>query len=434
MLLATLSLCVLAAAPQDPLLKPVDQQKISQKLGEYIDARQAGDAKKQEKAIDAFRKEFDKLGKKLNNGLGLLSSPPDLEAILQGAGTWAKGEAGPGKVSTGKSEGQPAWASWASWAPKTYDPKDVTYPVLLWVLPNGINPREWLTNHSAASPLAETHAMVAIAVPKPADGDATKAVMGIALRGALTMFRADHNRIVLGSEGESCSLAVELANRFPHRFAGIVFNGPSGAIPECRNLSGVPCYVAGNAEEWSKALGEAKAALVSGESDAGKIAEWVGAQKRSPYPTEINFYPAHNSSRQSFWVRVVPEWSIGANNQILLDADKRPSVEVKVERDKNRITAKVARVERIEFLLNDAIVDLEKPITIEVNGKVTEVQKKRDLAFVIDQFERSGDRGCAFCAAFLLSEIPKSESEKAAAEEAKKTDADGEKKSAENGK
>ncbi|MBK9383888.1 MAG: alpha/beta hydrolase [Planctomycetes bacterium] len=427
MLLATLSLCLLAAAPQEPLLKPADQQKIAQKLGEYIDAKIANDAKKQEKAIDAFRKEFDKLGKKLNNGLGLLSSPVDLEAILQGAGTWAKGEAGPGKVSTGKSEAQPAWVSWSFWAPKTYDPKDLTHPVVLWVLPIGTNPRQWLTDLSTASPLAETHAMAAIALPKPEEGDATKAVM-IALRGALTVFRADHNRVVLGSEGASCGLAMELANRFPHRFAGIVFSSPAGAPPECRNLSGVPCFVGGNAAEWSKALGDAKAAVVSGETDAGKVAEWVGAQKRSPYPTSINFYPAHNSSRQSYWVRVVPEWSIGANNQILLDADKRPSVEVKVERDKNRITAQVARVERIEFLLNDTIVDLEKPITIEVNGKVTEVQKKRDLAFVIDQFERSGDRGCAFCASFLLSEIPKSESEKAAGEPAKGDAADGAKK------
>jgi hypothetical protein len=265
-------------------------------------------------------------------------------------------------------------------------------------------------------------------MPKPEEGDAMKAVMGIALRGVLTTFRADHNRVVLGAEGASCVLALEMANRFPHRFAGIVLSSPAGTPPECRNLSGLPCFVGGNAEEWSKALGDAKAAVVSGETDAGKVAEWVGAQKRGPYPTAISFYPSHNSSRQSFWVRVVPEWSIGANNQIILDADKRPSIEVKVERDKNRITAQVARVERIEFLLNDTLVDLEKPITIEVNGKVTEVQKKRDLAFVLEQFERSGDRGCAFCASFLLSEIPKSESEKAAADPAKGASADGDKK------
>jgi hypothetical protein len=429
MFLATLSLCVLAASPQEPLLKSPDQQKIAQKLGEYVEARMANDAKKQEKAMDAFRKEFDRLGKKLNDGLGLLSSPADLEAILQGAGSWAKGEAGPGKISTGKVPGQPAWVSWAFWAPKAYDPKETNYPLVLWVLPSGTVPRNWLTEASGASPLAETHTFAAVALPKPGEGDdtyATKAVM-TALRGAHTVFRTDHNRILLAAEGSACSDALEIANRFPHRFAALAFVKPEGAPPESRNLGGVPVYVAGNAEEWSKALGESKAVVVSGESDAGKLAEWAGAQKRTPYPTAIQFYPSHNSSRQSYWVRIAPEWTMGADDKIDLDPAKRPTVDVKVDREKNRITAQVSRVEKIEFLLNDQIVDLEKPIAIEVNGKVTEVKKGRDLAFLVDQFERSGDRGCVFCASFLLSEIPKPEGDKAAADGAS-GNADGEAK------
>jgi hypothetical protein len=240
----------------------------------------------------------------------------------------------------------------------------------------------------------------------------------IALRGALTIFRTDHNRILLAAEGSACSDALEIANRFPHRFAALAFVKPEGAPPECRNLGGVPVYVAGNAEEWSKALGDSKAAVVSGESDAGKIAEWAGAQKRMPYPTAIQFHPSHNSSQQSYWVRIAPEWSIGADDKIDLDPAKRPSVDVSVDRDKNRITARVSRVKRIEFLLNDQLVDLEKPIAIEVNGKVTEVKKARDLAFFVDQFERSGDRGSVFCASFLLSEIPKPEEDKSEADAA----------------
>lgn len=412
MILATLSLCVFASLPQDPLLKPADQQKIASKLADYVDAKIAEDVKKEAKNYEAFEKEFDRLGKKLNKGQGLLSSPIDIDEILQAAGSWVKSEGGPGKVSTGKSIG-PSWISWAHWAPKSYDPKIGNYPVVLWIVPNGTNARNFVNDASSNSPLAETHILVATTLPKAEEGDATAAAM-LTLNGALSTFRADHNRVFLAAEGETCGLVLSLANRFPQRFAGVILLAPAGKPSECLNLSGISVYLGGNAEPWQTALQAAKAKVTTGETAPANLAEWVPNQQRDPYPVEITFHPPHRSAKQSYWVRLEPDWTIGTDNQIDLDPEKRPNIVVKVDREKNRITADVKRVSRIEFLLNDKLVDLENPITIEVNGKVTEIKKERDMKFMLEQFLRSGDRGSSFCASVLINDIQSTESEKPA--------------------
>ena len=56
--------------------------------------------------------------------------------------------------------------------------------------------------------------------------------------------------------------------------------------------------------------------------------------------------------------------------------------------------------------LNDAIVDLSKPFTVELNGKASEHKLDRDLTYLIEQLMRRRDPGWLWTA-YLELEIPK---------------------------
>jgi hypothetical protein len=108
----------------------------------------------------------------------------------------------------------------------------------------------------------------------------------------------------------------------------------------------------------------------------------------------------------------------------------RPGFQVKIDRPNNKLVVTSHRIVGIKVKLNDVILDLEKDVTVEVNGKTLyNGRPKRGLKKLYDSFLDSGDWTRLYTWEVDIK-IPQPEKKEGEEEGAKKSDEEkpGEKK------
>lgn len=472
-----LSLFLLPGAPRaqgaeeaaQPKLKTSELKALSKKLQDYFtvlikqldfDNSLAGKTKSKSdrkklkkyrndasKKKDAFEKEFFKRAKAKK--IDLLSSVPDLMKIMDGCFPHKRmSNGGSAKrffvLPKGAHDRYPYAVRW----PEKYKPETKSWPLIISLPPRQggkwVKSKVWLEQDWPAT-IDSVLTDYIVAVPEfPEDSNLSKVYakgeeMDAKARqdmrrllkifgNCLTTFRVDTNRIFLEASGDSVPFALRIASVFPYRFAGLILKNPKGienCVPD--NLSLVPTLIlsdAGNkgtGQALAKMLAKAKLIEVEGElpfaEKGGEIAEWMGGVQRPLFSPDLIYAPVLDAFRKAYWVRIL-------NAELV--ADKQPRLEVHADRKTNKISIKAESIGAVLLLLNDAIVDLDKEITIEINGKVVQQLKKTRKKSLIwgtsdSLIVFSGDQSWIFTAAVKF-EVPRTDEEASKAESSEGTD------------
>jgi pimeloyl-ACP methyl ester carboxylesterase len=378
-------------------------RKKIQKLNR--DARKA-----RQKFIDSLEDRGEKLG-------GVLSSVPDLLAIFEGCF--------PFKRSFSRGDVSKEWVdpknkkenAYFMRRPKGYDPKESWPLVFTLTSRSGLQAEEYLekvwagesdfikSTIFAAPELPADHdlsTVVDIRSERDVSAEAPKRTWFLRNLGALlTTYRLDTDRVYLEAVGDATPFAMRIVSLFPDRFGGLILRDPQGI----ENLTAgncllVPILIVGakdgeNVTKLSKMLedaGHKKFKVLEGKGEApyadtqAEVAEWLKTAKRDLFESEVQLMPAHDAFRRGYWVEIAAGSYL---NQV--GPEDRPMVKVSADREKNRIEVTARNIEQVRLYLNDAIVDLDKEITLVLNGKIRQDKRTRSVRRLADWVLRRGD-------------------------------------------
>ncbi len=97
---------------------------------------------------------------------------------------------------------------------------------------------------------------------------------------------------------------------------------------------------------------------------AADIAGWIKGKVRNLVRPHVIVANTHDRFRKAYWVQM------GLAERLAdVSAENLPLLEVKADRATNTITITSKSVSDCRLMLNDALVDLEKDVTLVVNGK-----------------------------------------------------------------
>jgi hypothetical protein len=206
----------------------------------------------------------------------------------------------------------------------------------------------------------------------------------------------DRDRIYVDGAGSACGAVLRAATAFPDRFAAVVLREPQ-SVPGVAydNLSGVDVLVLGNEAiaDVTAGLRRAVGAVWDGRCDvrdAGRfgdeqVARWCSMRSRNLMRARVKLVMRPDGVVDGYWVA-------GISADLGTSAAEGPaSIEVEADRSAARIRVTSWRIERFSLLLNDALIDLDKQFTLDVNGVVVTLRRSRSLSFlgqtVSDRFD-----------------------------------------------
>lgn len=212
-------------------------------------------------------------------------------------------------------------------------------------------------------------------------------------------FRVDTDRVYLDVAGDAIPFALRIATLFPDRFAGLVLRNPEivGELDDAivlENLNQAGALIVTDVEhepasrELAQAFEREKQASVTihKEEDGATSVEraavamrWLQRTRRDLFKTSLTLMPAHDRLRKCYWLAITKAAYLAE-----VPEEERPRVQVAADRKHNRIEVTGRNVDEIRLLLNDLLVDLDKPITLVANGRIKEVQIRRSLPMLAD--------------------------------------------------
>ena len=415
------------------VLSPGDVRRIAQKLNKYVSLviafreekraeRKFRLGSKKAKAFEALRKTIETLEKRKK--FKFLASTADLRAVLREGFNYKKAKTRPGDFFQGqykekipgakKNKWKTKIYSFGYWIPKKYplESKKRPFPLIISLPTMRSDTNSWysgrdhLKNLYAGSPLLEDFLMFSPDLPKDLKADGRPSSpdqllsqwLGsflFSFNEFLTRHKVDWNRIIVEGGKESTSLALYFANVAPRYFSGLVIRDPrplQGAV--VRDFANLPTlFLVSQATkpnaEWflklSKLFKYDNCTILEGEkfpfpSLNQKVVDWIRARKRNPAPPHLVFQPLFSGLSSHWWVQ------ISKYDKFVEDAKTEadlPVIEVTADKKTNRITVKAQNISSYNLLLNDDLVDLDKPITVVTNGKAEEFKVTRSLSLAI---------------------------------------------------
>ncbi len=224
--------------------------------------------------------------------------------------------------------------------------------------------------------------------------------------------RFDRSRLILDGWKDAGLDAVSAASSFPSWFAGVInrSGGIGGSEVLYQNLGGSPLlYVDGGTDARGADLqdlrnrcdgvtevsivSDSQSALEPSEEARAKINEWLGARQRDLAPSRVSYMLGDIRFQSVAWVKA---YEINRRSTAKPEDKDFPRIIAEIDRETNTIKIQTVNVLEMFVFLNDALVDLGKPVIITVNG-VEKVRRpiQRDLRYMLDNryFGNSGDYG-----------------------------------------
>jgi len=259
-----------------------------------------------------------------------------------------------------------------------------------------------------------------------------------ALRETMEELNIDPDRIYLDGMSMGAGGTFRLAEHHPDRWAAIA---PRCNLPDIRqkkdksfitmlaeNYHGVPVYWVVGAKDQKISIELARAAKPEIEAAKGELVyheypegghewslekdddvfEWYGKHARNPYPEELVYKSYEKIFGRAWWIEVTKRNEPQPVIMVHLDmnaqeserrGEYRPPVLVRAKRKGNTIEITCEEAKELRVWLDDAMVDLDKPVTIAVNGKkLHEGVVKRSVDVLIEEARRRRDPSMAFSA------------------------------------
>jgi len=326
--------------------------------------------------------------------------------------------------------------TYAIQVPASYDPAKA-WPLLITLHGAGGNGPDWIRTWARTA--GSTHVLLAPTTPRHTwAARQGHAYVLTALRETGDALNIDPDRVYLDGMSMGAGGAFRLAEHVPDHWAAI---GPRCNVPDIRqkkdktfvtmladNYRMVPVYWVLGAKdekipiEWGRAakveLEAAKGELIYREFPEGghewslerdeAVLDWYDRHTRSPYPNEILWKSYEKIFARAFWVEVTKRTEPPALIMVHLDqkgaeserrTELRPPARVKATRKGNAIEMSTEEVRELRVYLDDAMLDLDKPVTITVNGrKLHDGTVKRSMDVLIDDAHQRRDRSMLFSA------------------------------------
>ena len=380
-----------SAAPllQETVLQDRDLSKLGDAMAEWLEARK--EQKGIGDALEEIGEQLEKLGKRAKGDM--LALPADI-----GRAWWLSSEYDKKRVDKGKLSDEIFETSdfrdmpYVYRAPKSYNPRKQSYPLILCAHDEGQSPEEHLREDWLSEAILDNAILISPQLPEDAaawsetmTSDGGERVLGglgcmmMAFRVATETFAIDFDRIYVAGRGAGVELAHRTADYAPDRFAGLIGrNGDAGDTP-AENFGNLPSmFVAAGAkatafEESAKALGfeTVRLAMSASEED---VWSWMEESPRKAYPEEIVFYPRGRSTR-AYWLQVAPQ-----------ETQEQRKVVASIDRAANKLTLESETVDQVVIYFNDVMFDLSKPVVVEANGVSREIQVPRDIQRTLGYF------------------------------------------------
>jgi predicted esterase len=248
----------------------------------------------------------------------------------------------------------------------------------------------------------------------------------------------DPDRIYLDGMSMGAGGAFRLAEHYPDRWAAI---GPRCNFPEMRlnkdktyqtlypeNYRHLPVYwVVGAKDEripidlcraGRDAIQAAGGELVYREFPEGghdwglekdaAVLDWYEHHRRTPYPEEVLFRNHEKIFPRAYWVEILKRTEAHSLVTVHMDmkngeSERRteyyPPALVRARRSGNTLTVTCEEVKELRLFLDDALVDLDKPVLIVVNGKkLHDAPVKRSVEVLLEEAHRRRDTSMTFTA------------------------------------
>jgi len=150
--------------------------------------------------------------------------------------------------------------------------------------------------------------------------------------------------------------------------------------------------------------------------DSNQALDFVLAAKRNNYSRKIVKVVHHLAHGRAYWVRIEKihgaEWDPEKRVEVKIEgplskSDLLERAESKVQQQlalveaevlpDNVINVKTRKIDRLTVFLHDKLIDMDKPITIRVNGRIR-LRKSvaRDMGFMLEEVRRQYDTGRIF--------------------------------------
>jgi len=400
--LALLALAPAASQEAKPRFSKRDHERVADDVAKWIEAKM--EKQSASRILADIEKRLAEAAKRAKID-DPLSSVRDLEVILGGTLSYRKTGFVTGNEST-RDTVSPSGEKmrYGLRLPKRYEPDKVAYPLLVSIPGPGEDPKNHLASVWKHDELRDGAILYAPEIPKDLEGWTDVEGRNVVFSGIPDVwgtFHVDRNRIFFAGQGEAGVLALRLATWFPDRVAGVVlFQAPETKVV-LENLRNVPVLLAGEGP-GSKAiatrLNDLGYAVEEKGEDIEGVAAWILARHRNAYPEETVFFPARRFAKNAHWVRIDEYDSGGVEDVLELSPERRPMLRGKIDRSKNEITFETRGIHSFDVLLNDVLVDLEKPIQVVLNGQSWSGTYERSLEFLLDMVFLRNDPSTVYVA------------------------------------
>lgn len=447
-LLAACSTLLLAVvAPQDPpqpLLTSSESKSLRDKLGKMLEEQVAYDeatgrarekaARDFEKAKEAWEKEWATRCEKKGD---LLKSVVDLRAIFEGAFVYERRSG----TSVLKKETPKDLPAYNVFVPRSYKNETPMRTVLLVPGLDAKNNR-WFDARSTFAGTWENSGadkdtlfhipdvsadLIGVLDRYPdysktgEDQKEVERIMQLLATFGETKrsLNIDRGRVVLDCGRDTSGFGLRLACHFPDLFAGVILRWPvEAAETRLGSITGLPVLMI-SSQDTVQATDKLKQRLEAQQEGCTtvltatdeypfkaaqpEIEKWLATVERKVMRKKVVLEPNDDRFRTGFWV------GINRMDQVATaPADARPRLEVSADRANNRIDVKAVGIESFNLMLNDVLVDLDKPVAIVVNGKAVQEQRGRDFAQLLQIVLRKFDPDFLFPVSFDVN-VPKDE-------------------------
>jgi hypothetical protein len=402
------------------------------------DRKRAAASKKEQKAKEAVLKEWEAKAKKQDP----LKHVPDLRAIFANCFEYKRPSGVTGDIRTVKEGERGDETTYQVMVPKNYKPESAVPTVIVlgdyaaekssWSEARAHFGAAWKASAAVDDILLVYPTLVgefdaAPDLSKAADFEAEQQRLKTVLSTAGLAQRelnVDRDALFLDCGKGASAFGLRLATYFPNRFAGLILRHPTspGDI-RLDGLVGLPVLLVSSAETKAECdkiaaglnqLQQGSCTVIEGKGEhpfgesAPDIIAWCGKQRREFFRPRVIVANNHDLFRNAYWL------NMGTADPLAECArNDRPYLEAVADRGNNRITVTARRVTNFVMLLNDDLVDMDKELTVIVNGKAQTHKLTRNRSQLIDGVFEKFDPGFLFTSRLIL-EVPEQKPEEAA--------------------
>lgn len=375
-----------------------------------------GESLGDERKVEKRRREFEESLVEVFGTEAPLSDPRSLGRAVWLARSDERIRARKGKVDD-QTRREPALPDgeleYAFRVPRDYSPKNTAYPLILSLPEPGVDPEAHILEEWSSSDVRKNAIVFVPAMPEAkedwdrpmVDGKpGPLAVVLTALRVSKAEFAVDDSRVFLVGRGENVAAAIAAANYAPEHFAGVVGrSGDPGKLPP-ENFAHIPTlFLGGGAnarafQEAAQELGFENCELnpTGREEDAWS---WMFERRRDDFPRETRVLEGLAYPTRNHWL-----------DTSAMAPDARATAQI--DHLTNSILIESEGVAYVTLYLNDALIDLNRPVRF-VRNKVESVRMVERRVPVMLELLRRGisDSSCVYVAEVVLDMRSEAESD-----------------------